>query len=188
MIILNRAQQRLPIGGHHFHEMGMIVRGETFDEVVEKVKDLRINNGSPIGDPEREVIRYYAERFPYMVKTGTGQEPPPPSGIYVRFRHWITTVWRNPPKRLVTKKEASLRWDVCKKCPKNIKKTWVKTEESEELERRAFMLRCGMEYPKELGFCACHRADLPVFVYIESPAGFTAKDKNETPPSECWVK
>lgn len=187
MMVINKSQHRRPMGGHHYPEGAIVVRGDTVEQVAEKIKDLRINNGIPVGDPYRDIIDYYEKRFPFMLKHGEEVAKKELHPRYVRFRHWIQALWKNPPKRLITKKEASLRWDICKTCPKNWKKAWDKSEESQELERRAYMMRYGQQVPEFLGYCTCHRADLPVLIYLDKPEEFSAKDKNEQAPKECWL-
>lgn len=188
MITLNTDQQRLPIGGHHFHEAGMVVRAEKFDDLVRKVRDLRITNGHPVGDPKTEIIRYYAEAFPYMVHYGKeGFSVPKFAENYVRYRLWVQTTWAIPPKKLVTTKEASYRWDVCKTCPFNLPKNWERTRESEEVDRRAYLLRSAIDIPEGLGFCSLHRADIGVLSFIEKPLEFSAKSKDKEDYEKCWV-
>lgn len=184
---LRKFQQRRPLGGHHFPESGITVRGATFEEVVSKLKKLRLNNGHPAGDPEQEVLRYYAEHFPFMVMSG-GSEPKPltPSN-YSKWRDWIRYMWFDPPKKIVTKKEASLRWDKCKECPRNTKMDWSETEESAEFTRRAYLLRQAQDIPAYLGFCSCHKADLGLFTFLEAPEKVSNKNKGDSQPENCFV-
>jgi len=188
MLVINRNQQRLPIGGHHFPENnGPVIRGETFDEVEDKLSKYRINNGLPLGNPASEIIAYYARNFPWMVTLADDKESKKQSSNYLRFSHWIRTVWKNPPRKLIHQKEAEARWAACLKCPRNQKKDWQTTGEAAEMERRSFMLRCGIDIPQGLGFCSCHKAPLEVFVFVENADSFSAKKDEEPKQPGCWV-
>lgn len=188
MIVLNKDQQRLPIGGHHFQEAGMTVTGENVKEVSDKVRDLRITNGRPVGDPEREIILYYAHNWPYMVIEDEFAEPKPePSEDYVRYRHWVYATWKNPPKKLVTHKEATERQAICDNCPSRKVVDWGDSEEAKELARRTFILRCGTKTSEITNFCSCHRWDIGTSVHFHGPEQFSAKSKESTCPKSCWA-
>jgi hypothetical protein len=187
MIVLNKHQQRRPFGGHHFPEQAMVVRGDTFDALVAKVHELRIINGRPVGDPEKEILRYYAEHFPYMVKSGADAEKPIIPSNYLKWRDWIRYVWYQPPAKSVSRKEASTRWEKCLACPMNEPRNWSETEESAEFGRRAFMLRAGQDIPNKLGFCTCHRWDNGVVVFVDAPEKYSNKREDDKQPSGCFL-
>ncbi len=188
MLSLNRAQQRLPIGGHQFPESGITLRGDTFDEVVKELTDFRLNNGKPLGNPKMEVLLYYAKNWPYMVKDDLRpNEEEKTNENYQRWMSWIHTMWKTPPVKLLTPKEASYRWDKCKECPMNKKKDWPSSPESGEVDRRAYLLRQGIEVPKDIGFCSCHAADVAILSFLEAPEKSSNKKKDETQPEQCWV-
>jgi hypothetical protein len=189
MIRFNRKQQRQPIGGHHFPEPGLMIKGETFDEVVKKLRTFRLDNGIKLGDPERDVLVYYASKFPYMVEEYWPERVEQEAdNDFLRYAHWLRTTWQNPPKSLVTKLEANDRAEKCRACPHNVKNRWKDGLEQQDLLRRSFMLRYGQNSPEYLGFCSCHRADLSVFVYLADPKSFSVKEKTTEQPSGCWVK
>lgn len=187
MPILNKNQHRRPFGGHHYPELGLVVRSNTFEGVVQKVKELRLNNGHPEGDVEQDVLRYYAEHFPYMVQSGDTKGPALQPSNYFKWRDWIRYMWYDPAKKMVTKKEAQLRWETCKNCPFNVPKNWKETDESAEFTRRAYLLRVGQEIPDYLGFCSCHRVDLGLFTFLDEPAKVSNKNKGDVQPKECFL-
>lgn len=167
--------------------MGMVIRAENFDELVTKVRKLRLNNGHPEGYAEKDILRYYAEHFPYMVTQAEGVEESIKPSTYLKYRDWIRYLWYDPPKRLLSVKEATLRWEKCKACPRNVKKDWKETDESAEFARRAFMLRCGIDVPEFLGFCSCFQWDLGLAVFLDAPEKYSNKKKGDSPPPECWL-
>lgn len=188
MLKLNTAQQRLPLGGHHYHEYGVTFRGDTFQEVVEKLKSFRLNNNISYGDPEQEVLKFYASHWPYMVRTdreGTEKEEEPQD--YQDWRKWTQTTWRNPPLKRITTREATDRWNACLGCKFNKPLDWEMSDESRELSRRIFILRRGLDAPSGVGYCSLHKCDLGVFGYIGDAEKYSTKNENEEQPKECWV-
>ncbi len=187
MYKLRKDQMRLPYGGHHYHEHGLTLKGDSFDEVKQKLSDYRLNNNRPIGDPEQDILRYYWVNFPWMVREDDVEAPQEPEE-FAGWRRWIQKTWVKPPNKTLTTKEASFRWDVCKGCPHNKPiEEGLKSAEFEQLTRKAFMLRRGAKIPTELGYCCLHRFDLGVATFIETP-----KDHSELPSDtpnypSCWV-
>ena len=117
MLKLNEKQQRTPIGGHQFHEYGNTFRGESFDEVVKKLKDFRLTNNLRLGDPEQEVLLHYATHWPWMVRRIPDVEQEEESSDYKDWRAWVQRTWKKPPVKMITTKEASDRWNSCLTCP-----------------------------------------------------------------------
>jgi hypothetical protein len=184
---LNPDSKRLPFGGHHFHEYGMTFKGDTFKEVVKKVADFRLTNNLPSGDPEQEVLGYYARQWPWLVK----EEHKPiaietQSQEYFQLRDWIYMAWKKPATKLLSVKECKDRWEICRDCPFNLQPNWDETKESAELTRRSFVLRRGQDTPDYLGFCALHKADLSAFSFIEAAKEYSAKKEGDSYPG-CWV-
>lgn len=188
MLRLNPDAKRAPFGGHHYPEHGMTFKGESFKEVLKDVADFRRNNNLPAGDPEQEVLFYYASKFPWMVRADHGAvEPPQVKSQYHEFRDWVHKTWRKPPVSSVTTKQARERWAVCEKCPFNVPYAFRETDESSELVRRSFLLRRGITVPSFLGFCALHKADLGAFSFFEDAKSYSSKKDSTQQPAPCWV-
>lgn len=188
MLKLNKDQLRQPVGGHHFIERGLMIRGDTPKQVIKKITEYRINNNFPVGNPEQDLLLYYAERWPYMVRHDfDAQEEAKVDDDYEGWRSWIYKIWNNPPASTVSSKEASDRWDVCKTCIHNKRKSWVPTNEASEITRRAFILRRGLDIPTVLGYCSLHKADLGVFCFVEKAKEISGLKKDTAKPSHCWV-
>lgn len=184
---LRKLQQMRPIGGHHFSEDGQTFRGDTLDEVVKALSDYRINNSAPLGDPEQDVLRYYAEHWPYMVDiVEDPPEPETPSLRMTRWMQWVRKQWGKPAPKMATQQEAAIRWEVCLGCPHNVK-LYPSTREQMEIERKAFLLRAGQNVPEKLGFCSLHRHDTTVAVFTEAPAAGSEKPKDLPNHPGCWV-
>lgn len=184
---LRPGQQLRPIGGHHFIEDGVKFEGDTPEEVVTKLSDYRLNNGAPIGQPMQELLSYYAKNWPFMVDEDYGAEPPQtPSLRLTKWVEWVRSMWGKPSLKQITPKEAVTRWEVCLICPANVQLD-PSTPEQMETKRKAFMLRRGQDVPAKLGFCSCHRWDLPSAVFIEAPVVVSGKLKDAVQPPNCWV-
>lgn len=186
MLKLNPYQQRLPVGGHQYYEHGTMFRGETFDEVKDKLTQFRLNNGLPMGDPEQQILTHYAKNWPYMVKGDAERKEIQVSNKFVLWREWVLKTWRGPPKKVVTQKEADIRSDICASCPYNTKRDWEETDESDALKRRVFIMHAARPSPKTNGFCSCHLADLNVLVFLNTPKEHSSK-KDVEQPKFCWV-
>lgn len=188
MLSLNKNSMRLPIGGHQYPENGFTVKGDSFDEVVKLLTSFRLGNGKPLGNPKMDVLIYYAQNWPYLVRDDGQPEPAKSQDeSYGRWITWVMGIWREPPTKILTTKEASYRWDKCKECPMNKPKDWASTEESAQMEQRLFLLRQGVDVPKYLGFCSCHGSDLSLFGFLEAPEKSSNKRQDEIQPSACFV-
>jgi len=187
MLKLNKDQMRRPIGGHHFTIHSITFRDETFDGLLEKIKEFRVANMVPIGDPHEEVLQYYADYFPYMVQADGKPYNPKIDGDYDLWARWIGRAWRNPPKSIVATKEAEMRMDTCRTCPHNKPIDIKKTPESQALNQRAYLLRRGYERPKDIHFCALHKADISVLSFCTAPDALSEKESSAEPQASCWV-
>lgn len=186
---LNNNQKRLPFGGHHFFENSMnhLLKGETFDDVVRQLTDLRINNNVPMGDPEQEILIFYAKNYPWMVKydmESTGVEQLSPR--YQAWRRFVYNTWNKPPQKVVSNKEAAMRQERCLSCPYNQPLDWDETDESSELTRRAFLLRRGANLSQDIGFCTLHESDLGILTLVENPESYSARNKDTPNYPGCW--
>lgn len=187
MLKINKDQMRLPFGGHHYLEDGLMLKGDTFDEVKIKLSDYRMNNNRPVGNPGQDILKYYAVNFPWMVREDEINVPEE-TKEFTDWRHWVQRTWVNPPKKLLTNKEASFRWDVCKTCPFNQPiESGNKPSEFEQITRKTLMLRRGAKIPKELGYCSLHRFDLGVATFIEIPRDHSEKEIDAPNYPSCWV-
>lgn len=187
MLRLKENSKKSPPGGHHYPEYGVTFRGESCLDVIEKVRNFRLHNAISLGNPEQDVLNFYADNWPWLVKEDTESPPPEPNpDQFDKWREWISQTWKNPPKKLVTPKEAKDRWAICAACPFNEQFKFSESDESAELTRRAFLLRRGIETSKEVSFCACHNTDLGAFSFFDAARDFSHQKDKKQPPS-CWV-
>ncbi len=176
------------MGGHHFKEKGHLLRGSTFAEVVEALAQYRLDNAIPVGNPKMDVLQYYARHYPYMVLIDEhGKAPRDPNKDYIAWRDWVWEMWRRPELRFVTTKEAAERWIECSQCPHNRSLRGSETREGREVVKKTFLLRRGEEVPKFVGFCACHKFDIGVASFLETPRLRSGKNEDTQQPPSCWV-
>lgn len=187
MLKLKGNSHKIPYGGHHYPEYGMVFRGESYPEVVKKLKEFRITNNLGLGNPEQDVLVFYSTNWPWLVEWD--YEGPQEEGVpaqFIQWRTWVQETWKNPPTKLVTPTEAKERWKVCENCPYNEQFKFSENDESAEITRRSFLLRRGLNAPIQLAFCACFKADLASLSYFDSPAKFV-KPADVKKPDKCWV-
>lgn len=187
MLKLNPDQQVGPIGGHQFPSHGITFTADDFPRLAKKVYEFRVTNLLPAGDPDQEILRYYLEKWPYMVSIDEKAIKSKSSGYFEQWARWVGRAWRNPPKSIVSTKEAEDRMSACKTCPHNKAFDWKSTPETESLSQRTFLLRRGYEAPKQLGFCDLHKADISVFCFLTTPDAFSEIESQAEPQASCWV-
>jgi len=188
MLELNQNSLKQPYGGHHFPEKGLMIRADSFKELAVKLREFRINNNRPSGNPEQDILVFYAKNWPWLVRTPEIQpEEINEDEDYVGWRKWIYRIWDNPFQELASQKEADDRTDICKSCPHNKPMSWQSTHESTELARRAFLLRRGINKPDNIGYCGLHHADISILCFSSKPREFSGAKKDTAQPPKCWV-
>lgn len=188
MLRIKQAQQRQPIGGHHMASNGVMFRGDSAEEVAAKIRNHRLINGIPLGNPEQEVIDYYGRKFPWMVENDTSdqaEEKQDPN--YLKWRDSVAKAWGNVQPKMVGEVVASSRWSICETCPFNIPKNWEKTNEAKEFERKVMIMNKTANVPEKMQFCSLHGHDLGYLSFIESPSPVSRKTKDKPNYDGCWV-
>lgn len=143
---------RPPIGGWQWKEAKAEFKCNGLDELVDQVTSYREQNGLPIGDVQAELAAAWAEHSPWTVCMGEELEKDDAEMLAAEAREWLLALWRKPPAKLLSKKEAEPRYEKCLGCPNNVKLP-NGTQGAEDLERRALLLTRGLDLPKELGCC-----------------------------------
>lgn len=57
----------VPPNGWIYEEDGILVYGQTWDELLTNVINHRASNKKEMGDPERDIEDQIAEKFPHLV-------------------------------------------------------------------------------------------------------------------------
>lgn len=166
--------QRAPIGGHRFKEKdGTLLQGRTKEDVLAAIKNHRLVNGLPSGDPEHELCVYYAEIAPQWVEPGGAESVKSDETLAL---DWINKLWgtRHP---FLLRQDALVRAGVCESCP--MRKDFSGSLESVELRRRGVMLTEGVM--PAIGLCAHHKWHCGVACLLTEPVG------RPDAPDSCWL-
>lgn len=186
MYVLRKNSHKAPFGGHQFHEYGTTIRADSYPELVEKVKNFRLVNSLAFGNPEQDILHYYSENWPWLVERKEDTYVQTDSN-YETWKNWIQKAWKKPPARIVATAEAKTRWAVCEKCPFNRPLNFPDSPELEELKKRAFLLKRGIDTPSTIGYCAVHRCDIGVLSFIDNAEDFSSKKQKGGSYGDCWV-
>ena len=184
---INPSAQRKPIGGHHFTDRGQIIRADSFADVVKALADFRLANSWPLGEPEKEILAYYATIAPWLVLDDGA--PTKPSGVPAHvqsLREWLNETYKTGNVTLCSKTEAKERWAGCDGCKYASEIDWAYSPETEEMERRAALLRGMRVTPLDDSFCRLHKWATSVATYMHKPKVIEAN--REMAPDACFVK
>lgn len=171
-----------PPGGWHYIEGGTTFRGDNPEEVEEKIREYRLRNGIPAGNPKNDILNFCAMRWPNLLSQ-SDQAPVvvEKNPIIQQAWNWVVSLshYTNPGD--VPFDQADAQIAICKACPLNL--PYPKDEDMlrDDLERRSFLLRKGR--PCDLGFCMHHRWDNRVAVYRNR----NALNARENGPNYCWM-
>lgn len=187
MLSLKNNQQRQPIGGHHYPTHGKTFKSDTFQGLIAEVKKFRLDNSLPFGDPEQEILYYYAEKFPFMVKSDPDRTAIQKDPDYLAWRNWVWDSCKKFSHKFLTQKEAEERQSACAKCPYNKPITWT-GEEAKQVGKKSFILRRCQQVMPLVGFCTFHKWDNRVSCFTEDAKIFSKQKQDKHPPANCWIK
>ena len=184
---LKENSMRIPFGGHHFKDRAVMFKAEAFDELVGKVRDFRIANGIKIGNPEEEILIYYAKNWPWLVEENPEQQITKENPRYDKWRDFIFAMKKTPIRKYANDREIRTRYETCEKCKFRKKVTPRDKDEFEALKQKVFVfcrgsMVCGMDQ-----FCDLHQAPIPVLLAPETTKDLLPpKDGNGS--ADCWIK
>lgn len=119
-----------PPDGYYFVDAeGVRHTGTSWADLVAKVRDFRVRNGKPIGNPIAEINEFTCERYPQgcrepkKVFPGQANAPgvSPGAKMAAAVNRWFYAVIQalsTRPSPLVSAAEAQRRADICLKCPR----------------------------------------------------------------------
>lgn len=186
MLTVKHNHAKPPNGGHRFPNGDEFHRGDTVEEVLEKMEAHRAENALPLGNPEQDLAKYYQSIAPYLVRDEPDKEfVAPRSQIAAES---MMTLWReHPDLYLQTNARIALREKTCDECP--MKRRYPKDGNSEKFyqrraKQRASLLTGKREIEKE-GWCHWCKLPIPLAVLIREPQKW---ERLQSPPKSCWVK
>jgi hypothetical protein len=146
---------RPPMGGWKWKEEKASFEADGRESLIKQVETYREQNGLPLGDVSGDLAKAWAESSPWTVCRAEEMEPTDAEILAGEAREWLLTLWRKPPTKLLSRKEAEPRYKKCIGCPNNVK-LGKGVHGAEDLERRALLITRGLDMPKELGCCKAH--------------------------------
>ena len=182
MLEVKRSHAKPPSGGHRFPiEGGGFLKGETPEEVLEKIEDYRAENALPLDDPETDLALYYLQIAKYLVKEVEGERAKRPSQIIAEA---IMALWKSHPKvmpsdspiptlRAKTCDDCKMRWEF----PADLgnSRPYVK-----KAIQRARMLTGDREFTSGR-YCNACKLPLDLINRISEP------ELLQSAPKSCWV-
>jgi len=186
-------------GDHHFSDpsSGILFRTDDFPALLAKITDYRVGNGLPMGDPEQEVLQFYAKSFPWsVIEEKSGKILSDTNGSVIdnpdtnpanlsqseRLYRWVNEVWRNPPTTLLHSEDATSRVSYCQKCPHHrppTSDTPQNEPRAKEANRRVMVLTKCRPAPG-VGFCAHFGWDCRLACLLSHLSEVDG-------PEKCWV-
>jgi len=174
---INRKHMSQPHGGWGYPVPdGPVLNADTVDALVEKLSDYREANGQPVGEPEHDIAKHHAAKWPWLI-----EEIEDADVELNEAEAWIHRVWRSPPLRQAETRAREERFSQCLKC---VHFEPLDTESlTNEAARRLLCLNPAKHRP-EHGWCLLRGWIPSVAVQIQDPwefADWTGKDK------ACWL-
>lgn len=166
--------------------------GEAKDgpDLIEQVRQFRINQGIPLGDPVFDVADFTKKRSPANDRFGGREVGKPRIGprqpVIQACRDWLNALAQEKPE-LCGEDEATARAAVCQHCPQNIK--WrldTCGACNDAVAEKGMYLRRRIEFKADAALNACrlHRFYLPTAVFIDRDA---LPPRHQDAPAACWV-
>lgn len=162
------------------------------ERLLASIRNFRINQHLPMGEPERDLANYILERCPANRLFGRAAAPDQPRVRQIkpmaeRLREWLSSD-RTRPKRLVGQDEALKRAQICAECTQNQlrwESSCVQCNDQVESEGRLMRQKVQAPMDDELGGCRIYGMYLPAATFLDRDE---LPDRNEKSPSKCWVK
>jgi hypothetical protein len=175
---------RQPTGGWHFYEGINCLRAPSSAALIKKMREYRIRNGLPVGDPKRELIDFCALNWPNLVQISDDPPTRPMAPIPLsEIQQWLVRTARELNPGTIEEEWIEFQAAICRACPCNQPMPKLPADLSKDVERRSFLLRVGRKI-EGLGYCCHHHWDNRVAV-ARNRKGLHPV---ESMPDQCWMK
>lgn len=162
-----------------FYQDGVWMAAPDKIELVKKVREYRVANNLPVGDPSQEVEDFNA------AKTRTVYSQRIDVTLREKVVKWLESHLRLKNK-FVDEQEADRRAAICAKCPRN-EIHWREGQKCrtciENANRAGAIILMGRKQHRPLGACDILQQQNTVAVWLEED-----KVQNEELPDFCWRK
>lgn len=166
-----------PHGGWGFPiPSGPALSDETVDGLAKKIAAYRMANGQPAGDPEHDIAKHYAPRFPWLIEEVEDDD------VEVNDAEaWVHRAWRSYPVQMAEQRARDERFAQCVKC---VHFEPLNTDDMTLEAARRLLCLNPTKHRLEHGWCLLRGWIPSVAVQIHDPwslADWTGKDK------DCWL-
>lgn len=148
-------------------------------DLIKKVRDYRITNSLPLGDPAQEVTDFNA------AKTRTVYSKKIPVNMRERVVKWLEAHLRVKPK-FVDEETADRRAAICATCPRNTM-GWKEATGCksciQNANRAGAIILMGRKQHRPLGACEILNQDNRVAVWLDEP-----QVPLDSLPDFCWKR
>lgn len=187
----------VPPGGWHFPvDSELTLRGDSFDDLAQRLFDYRLHHGETgqaLEDIERDIDKYICSKWPHACQlepADYGRQAPsqPPASMQTRVTREAARWMARQPKggyELVTATEATQRASICAGCPLNVAWRTGCGSCSANVSAILLNLRKHRNTPHDPNLRGCQEmgADLTTAVHLPTHAL-----KTDSPPPNCWRK
>lgn len=174
---------RKPRGGHHYPEDdGTTITADSLDSLKDKVALHRARNGRPLGDVEQDILGYYSEIAPFLVKIRPCHKNPVQS-MRNRTAEQLLALWHSRPVPKISSADQA-KLDVCRKCQAcKLDFDDAAGPYWHEADMRGAALSGSINYLSD-GVCSHHSLPVSILAGLASPE-LVAQDSS---PPNCWLK
>ncbi len=174
---IDRSHMSQPEGGWGFViENGPVLKDEKLDKLIDKIKEHRLVNGLPVGDPENEIAMKYSKDFPWLIKRVEDEAEEENDA-----ERWVHRLWRSFPMQMAETRARDERFEQCQKCVHF--EPLVEDDLTDEARRRLILMNPGKSRT-EHGWCLLRGWIPSIAVQIHDPWNFADWTVKK---SECWL-
>lgn len=181
---------RIMHGGWNFLHGEDVIRANSFEELLEAVRDYRLANGIDVGNVYADVEAQICQRYPDQCKGYTPYADPNAKGVKEirvidRIARWAAKIGGLAHRR-VRSDEAERRAAICTSCIENV--NWLSGCSGcvKNAERLCALIRGSSESSKASNLKACkilgHCNRTAIWLDL------TLINKSDTVPAHCWAK
>jgi hypothetical protein len=190
----------VPPGGYHFPvAAGITVIGSSWDDLIDRVRQWRIDNGKNIGHPREEILAYFEKTWPSSIRylstpVLTSEDGAEPTGSqddpFSRTMRWLNRLRDRLPMgggEIAHDDDIEKRKAACEKCPKHKPLTVPCTKCSGSLNTAIAAVTKGKVTDTSGGYCKVLGAPCGVLQVLQpSNLGLSASSKAAV-WGGCWL-
>lgn len=177
----------------------VMLKAITEEALIKLIFEFRLRNGIPTGDIERDLERYYCEKWPQACheepsdRNPSGQPLPPHESMATRIARWVAGVAHVMPRggySLADKETAETRAATCHGCPKNVSWRGGCASCTQSTSAILVSLRQMKKTTRDGNLLGCLvlGVDNQTNIWMPTAATQITDDQNLQLPARCWLK